>query len=196
MKNKIFVAFILVNLTGICIGFVANSLNSTPPLNTKVKDVYFTRVEYPQSKIYQGMNVWNFNATFTVHNVNRTADSQGRASFFLKFYRDGEVSFDEYNDTIYKVWECNKGSMVRRCYIPSIPIWRGPNTYDYKIELYWYYEGTSYLQDTTTFSVTCVLRDPHFHTFAYLSVYSFITIMLIIYFWATRLPEFWEYREK
>lgn len=189
MKNKSFVTFILVILTCICIGFVANSLNSMPSPNKKVKDAYFTRVEYPKSKIYQDKNVWNFTVILTVYNVNCTVDNQRNASFFLKFNRDGEVSWNEYNDTAYKVWECNKGSTVRRGYILKIPTWRSPNTYNYKTELYWDYEGTSYLQDTTTFSVTCVLRDPPLQIFSYLSVYSFITTVLIIYFLTTCLPE-------
>lgn len=174
------------------LAILTNSPNLMPKVNAQgAGDAYFTEVEYPKSKIYQAdASAWRFTIELTVHNVNCSADIWGRAWFFFIIYKDGELSWNEYNDTTYKTWQCNKSTQVRARIAASIPTWSGPKTYNYKIELYWDYEGTPYLQDTTSFTITLALFIPPresgcITTWSYLSFYSFVTIVLILYLLTT-----------
>ncbi len=192
MKNRSCILLILP----ITMGILINSSNPMSPVNTQGgENAYFTKVEYPESKIYQAnKDEWSYRVCFTVYNVNCAVDTSGRAWFFFKFYRNDELWWNEYNNTLYKTWQCNKSSTVRREYVGSIPVWRGPETHDFKIELYWDCEGTHCLQDTTSFTITCVLFIHslllEIEAMSYLSVYSFIIIGLIFYLLLTRPFEF------
>jgi len=152
-----------------------------------VKSAYFAEVYYPESEIYQaGGNAWNFTVGLTVHNAICSGNVSGQASFFFKFYRNEEIWWNEYNDSTYKVWQCNMGRMERRSYRVLIPTWMGSKNYDFKIELYWHHEDIFDLQDATCFTITCVLLvDPqHQFVIAYLSIYSFVIIILSLYLFA------------
>ena len=192
MKSRSGVLLILT----IAMGILIDSSNSMPSVNTGGGGASFTKVEYPKSKTYQVNNsVWSYKVYFTVYNKNCSVDTSGRARFFFKFYQNGEPWWNEYNDTTYRTWQCNIGFQVRLRYIINIPIWQGPDTFDFKIELYWDYDDTPYLQDTTSFTVACVLFTHLFPfqltVFSYLCVYLFITIFLILYFWTTRPFKLW-----
>jgi len=107
-------------------------------------DAYFTKVEY-SSKVYElTQDKWNF----TVYNANVQVDIWGRAWFFFKFYLDGSLWWDEYTQA--GSWQLDKGSSTTRTY--TVSLGSGPAVRNVKIELYWDYEGTPYLQDTTSFS--------------------------------------------
>jgi len=111
-------------------------------------DAYFTGVEY-SLKVYEWtQDKWNF----TVYNENCAVDIWGRAWFFFKFYLDGNLWWDE--STEVGTWQLNKGSSTTRTY--TVTLGSGPVLKDVKIELYWDYEGTSYLQDTVFFTVKVV----------------------------------------
>jgi len=153
-----------------------------------VKCAYIAEVYYPESEIYQTSgNVWNFTVDLTVQNVNCSGDASGQTSFFFKFYRNEEIWWNEYNDSTYKVWQCNTGRIQQRSYRFLIPTWMDPKNYDCKIELYWYHEDIFDLQDVTCFTITCVLLLDLRHQFvvAYLSIYSFVIIILSLYLVAT-----------
>ena len=158
-----------------------------------VKSAYIAEVYYPESEIYQSSgNMWNFTVDLTVHNANCSGNVSGQASFFFKFYRNEEIWWNEYNDSASKVWQCNMGRIQRRSYRVLIPTWTGTKNYDFKIELYWYHEDIFDLQDTACFTVTCVLLlDPrHQFVIGYLSIYSFVIIVLSVYLWATGRVKF------
>jgi len=153
-----------------------------------VKSAYIAEVYYPESEIYQADgNVWNFTVDLVVQNVNCSDNASGQASFFFKIYRNEEIWWNEYNDSTYKVWRCTVGRIQRRSYRVLIPTWEDPKDYDFKIELYWYHGDVFDLQDTTCFTVTCaLLLDPkHQVVIAYLSIYSFVIIILSLYLLAT-----------
>jgi len=152
-------------------------------------DAHIKRVEYPASKIYQyNKEIWNFTVRPVVRNENCAVDDLGQAWFFFKFYRDSELWWNEYNDTTYKVWQCNLNHTVRCGYELIIPTWMGPKNYDFKIELYWDNKGSPQLLDTIRFSVTCVLAvHPSYITvISYLFVYSLAAFLLIFYLLLTR----------
>jgi len=112
------------------------------------RDAYFTEWKC-LSKIYQGdEDSWSF----TIYNEECSVDIWGRAWFFFKFYENGRLILDEYQDG--GTWQCNKGKSVTRSY--SFSAKAGPRVCDFKIELYWDHEGTPYLQDTVSFTVTIV----------------------------------------
>lgn len=169
-----------------------NILNgaSSPHLMNQhgAKCAYIEEVYYPESEIYQTSgNVWNFTVDLTVQNVNCSDGASGQASFFFKFYRDEEIWWNEYNDSTYQVWQCNVSGIQRLSYRFLIPTWMDPKNYDFKIELYWYREDVFELQDVTCFTITCVLLLDIRHQFvvAYLSIYSFVIIILSLYLVAT-----------
>lgn len=166
--------------------FISSSNLMSSQSDQGAGDAYFTSVEYPKSKIYQASErEWVFTLKFTVYNANCSVDTWGRAWFFFKIYQNGELWWDEYKNTTYGTWQCNRSSMVQRSLLERIPVWTGPKTYNFKIELYWDYEGVPYLQDTTALTITLawfmyISRSSTFQLTAlsYLFFYSFITLML------------------
>lgn len=185
MNNKRLSVFMLlfftINLPG-CVS--ALHVMSSP----EVKTAYIAEVYYPKSEIYQARgNVWNFTIDLTVHNADCSGNVLDEASFFFKFYRDEEIWWNEYNDSSYKFWQCNMGGIQRRSYRVLIPTWSGPKNYNFKIELYWYHDDIFDLRDVRCFTVTCMLLlDPqHQFVIGYLSIYSFVIILLSLYLVAT-----------
>jgi hypothetical protein len=158
------------------------------------ESAYFTKVEHPESKIYQtNIDWWNFLVNLTVYNVNCTVDESGRAWFFLKVYKDDELWWNEYNDTTYSSWQCDVESDVERHYRFPIATWQGPNVYNFKIELYWDERGTPHLLDTISFSITCVLAVhlSYITVFSYLFIYLLATFLLLCYLLISRPYKFW-----
>jgi len=185
MKGKIFLLFTLIAF----IGVLVNSLSSMPTAETHGKDAYIEKVQYREEVNVNERDSWNF----TVHNANLSADSQGRAWFFFKFYLGDQIFWDEYNGTSYKTWQCNKTKTTTRLY--QIPRWTSlmpnwsptvPATSEravFKIELYWYREGTAIFQDSVYLSVayTSVIRIMHPMALSYLVTYSFLSLFLLFY---------------
>jgi hypothetical protein len=168
---------------------IMNCASSTHLMNSyELKSAYIAEVYYPESEVYQTFgNTWNFTLDLTVHNVECSDNASGQAWFFFKIYRNEEIWWDEYNNSTYKVWRCTVGGIQRRSYRVLIPTWEDPKDYDFKIELYWNHGDVFHLQDTTCFTVTCaLLLDPkHQVVLAYLSIYSFVIIILSLYLLAT-----------
>jgi len=173
--------FVLIFLTVTLMGGV-----SLPRLMSLhgVESAYFVVVDYPKSvKSQANENVWNFTLDLTIRNVNCSEDVSGQAWFFLKFYLDGELWWNEYNGSAYKVWRCDRGYMSQRRYGVLLPTWTGPKNYDFKIELHWYHEGISNLEDATCFTISCVLllNPRHQFVIGYLCVYSFVIVIISLY---------------
>lgn len=171
--------------------FASALLNPNFVLSVKGQrgNAYFTSIEYPKSHIYQyNKDFWNFSMRPIVHNENCAVDDLGQAWFFFKFYRDGELWWNEYNDTTYKIWQCSLNHTVKCDYEILIPTWIGPKNYDCKIELYWDNGGSLQLLDTTRFSVTCVLAvyPSYITVVSYFFVYSLAAFLLIFYLLLTR----------
>lgn len=181
MNNKNLIVLILT----IFVFVLVNSLSSTQLVLAQAeKGAYFTEVEYPRSKIYQtNVQEWCFYMDLNVSNANCSEDLLDEAWFFLKVYLNDELLWNEYNDTTYHFWQCSNGSTVQLRYRANIPTWKKPNNYHLKVELYWHRNNTPYLQDTTSFEVSCVLfiNLRHQTAFSYLSVYSLASIGLSLY---------------
>jgi hypothetical protein len=171
--------FLLVN---ILIG--ASSLLSM----RSYEGAYITEAYYPSSEICQehGAREWNFTVGLVVNNVDCSDNASGQAWFFFKIYRNEEIWWDEYNDSTHKVWSCDVGAKRHHDYKILIPTWVGPKNHEFKIELYWYNDDVSKLQDITRFTVTCVLLlDPLDRiVFAYMSLCLFVIVTMFLYFLA------------
>jgi len=167
------------------IGIFLSNLNSAPlPATEAEKSAYFLRVEYPKIKIYQtDVNGWSFSVDFYPHNAKCSEDLSEGGYFFFKIYENDGLWWNEYNDTTYHVWWCSKDSTVQHSYQVNIPLWMGPRNYRFKAELYWYHNNNSYLQDITSFTVSCVvfIHPRHQTAFSYLFVYLFTSISLSLY---------------
>jgi 5-hydroxyisourate hydrolase-like protein (transthyretin family) len=144
MKN-ISCTSVLAILSIIFVSALVTNSGLVPFVNAQgVGDACFTGVEY-SLKIYQWtQDKWNF----TVYNAHCAVDIWGRAWFFFKFYLDDSLWWDEFQED--GSWQLNKGSSTTHTY--TVSLGSGPAIKDVKIELYWDYEGTPILEDTTYFS--------------------------------------------
>jgi len=144
MRNKSCFIILTIVVATISIA-LANNSSLIPSVDAQgAGDAYFTGVEY-SLKIYQWTeDKWNF----TVYNEDCSVDIWDRAWFFFKFYLNGSLWWDEYQET--GTWRLDKGSSATKTY--TVSLGSGPAIKDVKIELYWDYEGTPYLQDTISFS--------------------------------------------
>jgi membrane protease YdiL (CAAX protease family) len=115
---------------------------------------YFVNVGYPATA-YAGENS---SLSFVVYNKNCSANGMGYANFYLVFYVDGDVWWNEYNNTDYKTWKCSVGSSVALSY--SLSSWDTamPVAHDMMIELYSYNGNASQLQDVASFSVSVAVH--------------------------------------
>jgi membrane protease YdiL (CAAX protease family) len=144
-----FVSILLVILF-VLIGYP----NLTPSPNTEgPRSAYFTQVKYPAIAYEGKVSAWNL----TIYNKNCTSNDEGKAFFFFKFYIDGDPWWNEYNDTDYKTWQCNKESSTTRLY--GISTWETmkPVAHNLKIELYWYDGNASRFQDAVSFPISVVI---------------------------------------
>lgn len=144
MRNNSYVTILAIVVATISIALVNNSSLMPSVKAQGAGDAYFTGLEY-SLKVYQWTeDKWNF----TIYNANCEVDIWGRAWFFFKFYINDNLWWDEYQEA--GTWQLNKGSSKTRTY--TVSLGSGPTTKNVKIELYWDYEGTPYLQDTTYFT--------------------------------------------
>lgn len=151
------------------------------------QDAKFTQVKYSEMIPAQEMDTW----TFTIYNINCSENHQGAARFFLTFYVDNGLLFDEYNSTQYRTWNCSKGSAVSHSY--NIMGWQTfrPVTHDMRIELYWYRNGTTILEDTRSFTIGVTLYISLQNIFAtgYLVAYLIACFLLFSYVYMQEIEE-------
>jgi membrane protease YdiL (CAAX protease family) len=110
---------------------------------------YFTKALYP-SMSYQGEKTV---LSLTIYNKNCTVDDEDYGSFFFLLYLDGDQWLNEYNDTDYKTWRCDKESSITRCYIVLSWETLKPVVHSISVELYWFDGKTPHLQDNISFSI-------------------------------------------
>ena len=129
--------------------------------------------------------------TFVIYNANCSENGQNMARFFLVLYTDNELLLNEYNDTQYKTWSCNKTSTVTRNY--NIRAWQDmrPTSHDLRAELYWTDNSTFRLEDTTSFTVNVIVHIPLQHILAtgYLAVYLIVCFVLFYYVYVKGLDD-------
>lgn len=146
-----------------------------------------TQVKY-QARIPSGTaDTWSF----IIHNTNCSENDEGMAQFFFEFYVDGSLSFDEYNSTTYRTWNCTRGQTVSNSY--RVLGWSAtaPVTHDLRIELYWFHNGTSRLEDTATFKIGVTVFMPlqDIYATSYLVLYLIACFLLLMYDYVLSLEE-------
>jgi hypothetical protein len=139
----------------------------------------FTKVTYSPRIPAGTQDRW----TFTVHNIDCSENDQSTARFFLIFYDDNRLWLDEYNMTNHKTWFCNRSGTVTRTFDRNGWQVTKPVTHDLRVELYWYNNGTSHLEDTTSFSIGVTLHIPFQHILAtgYLVAYLIACFVIFVY---------------
>jgi hypothetical protein len=174
----------LTTLLGV---LIALSFASAAKSETGGQQATFTQATYSATIHAGASDTW----VFTVHNANCSGNEDAAARFFLKFYADEELFFDEYNSTSYKTWACSNGSTVWNSY--KINPWNPmrPITHDMRVELYWYSNGTARLEDATSFTVAVTLHIPLQDIVAtsYLVAYLIVCFLLLAYNYAEGLEE-------
>ena len=147
----------------------------------------FTHVNYQATIPSGATETW----TLTIHNTNCSENDEGMAQFFFEFYVDGSLSFDEYNSTTYRTWNCTMGQTVSDSY--SFVGWSTavPATHDVRIELYWFDNGTSFLEDTALFNfgVTVFMPLQNIYCTSYLALYLIACVLLLAYDYVLSLEE-------
>jgi len=149
------------------------------PKTEQLGGAYFTRVKYP-AIAYQGESTtWSL----TICNKNCSASHGGNASFFLMLYVDGDLWWDEYHSTGGKPWPLSIGNSVTRAYGVSSWDTIKPVVHDLKIELYWYDENKSQLQDVVSFPITVAVYVElgNLMVNSYLAVYMIAIFLLGFY---------------
>lgn len=149
MKSRYLALLFVVPILLIMLFALVNFLYLTTPGAEGARDAYFTRVKHGATA-YEGKN---FTLSLTTFNKNCSTDSEGRALFYFLFHLDGDVWWNEYNNTEYQTWPCKKGNSVIRGF--SVLTWQSvkPAVHDLRIELYWYDGNASRLQDVVSFPV-------------------------------------------
>jgi len=168
----------------LCIFVALSSLPSSSGQNEA--GASFVSAKYKTKVHSYTSEVWNF----TIHNTNCSGNSADEAQFFLNIYLDGSLWFDEYNDTTRKTWPCSVGKTVSHVYLKDWPEAQ-PFKHDLRVELYWYYNGTSRLQDTLSFStsVGVPVSLQHIIPTSYLAVYLMACALLLTYDYVASLAE-------
>jgi hypothetical protein len=149
-------------------------------------DASFVAAKYNTKVHSYSSEVWNF----TVHNANCFGNDGGEAQFFFNIYLDGSLWFDEYNGTVHRTWPCGVGKTVSHAYLKFWPETQ-PFTHDLRVELYWFYNGTSRLEDTLSFrtSVAVPVSLQHIIPTSYLAVYLMACALLLTYDYVASLAE-------
>jgi hypothetical protein len=146
-----------------------------------------TKVKYEAMIPSETSDTWSF----TVHNINCSENDEGMAQFFFEFYVDGLLSFDEYNSTTYRTWNCTEGHTVTLSY--PVVGWSTsvPEMHDIRVELYWFYNGTSRLEDTALFNVDVTVFMPlqDIYATSYLVLYLGACFLLLMYDYLLSLEE-------
>lgn len=151
---------------------------------TEEKGAYIKEFNH-KSEIYQEKpDIWNI----TVYNA-RYDDVNGSAWFFFKFYIDNKLWLNEYNSTDNRIWSCKKGSTTSRIY--WIKGWSvlEPQCRKIRIELYRFYDGGFYLEDTTFSNITIVmvLSMQHIYVYSYFVFYLIACLLLLIAYYISGL---------
>jgi len=152
---------------------------------TPSKNAFFICVKFNE-KISSGKaDTW----IFTVHNKYCSENAEGDAWFFLRFYLDNEIWWDEYSSTTYKVWLCKRGENVTRGYSIKGLEAVFPVTRKIRVELYWLYEGKSRKEDEISFNVDLTMIIPLRHTYAvsYFAFYIILSFGLAFYYYVSKL---------
>jgi hypothetical protein len=141
-----------------------------------------------KSEIYeQTRDIWNL----TVYNVNYAENERGESLFFFKFYMEGELWWDEYTSTPYRVWPCSKGAFVSRGY--QLAGWNvlEPQSRTIKIELYRFCNNTFYLEDTVYSNITIIMVIPlqHIYALSYFAVYLIACFLLLAFHYIAGLTQ-------
>jgi hypothetical protein len=147
----------------------------------------FTQVKYQAITPSGTPDTW----TFTIHNTNCSENDEGTAQFFYRFYVDGSLSFDEYNSTTYRTWNCTEGQTVSNSYTVSAWSTTTPVTHDIRIELYWLHNDTSSLEDTAQFTISVTVFMPlqNIYATSYLALYLIACFLLLLYDYVLSLEE-------
>jgi hypothetical protein len=156
------------------------------PVTAKVEhDAYFADAIHATKLRAREDDNW----IFTVHNVNCVENDEGEASFFFKFYLDGELWWDESESTSYRTWLCKRGDNVTLSY--KINRWNviQPVLRNAEIELYWFNGGNPQLEEAISFdfSVTTLVSLQHIHATSYLLAYLMVCFIILSYYYVTRL---------
>jgi len=152
------------------------------------KGAYIREFNHKLTIYQQTSDIWNL----TVYNAEYEENDAGEAWFFFRFYIDENLWLDEYNSTEYKVWLCQKGTAISRIY--KVKGWGvlEPQNLRIKIELYRFYDGKFYLEDTICSNVTIVMILPikHIYVFSYFAAYLVACFLLLaIYYISGLTPE-------
>lgn len=127
----------------------------------------------------------------TVYNNNCSENDTGNARFFLEFYLEDKLYFDEYNSTAYKTWPCAKGETVTYNFRISGLSATRPISNDFRINLYSFCDNTARLEDTTSFriGVTVLIPLQHIYATGYLAAYLIAFFLLLAYDHVTGLED-------
>ena len=168
-------------LTSISLLVLVSILFCMPLATLKAKSgAYFLDIDYIAEIPAGKADRWSF----TVRNENCGAPESGEAWFFLKIFIDDQLWWNEFNDTEYKIWRCDKGSTIRLTYIVAEWDEFTPRTHKVAVKLYYYYNNQSYLQDVKTFevNVTVSMKISHLYAFSYMVLYIFSSLALLYYY--------------
>jgi len=149
------------------------------PNGEGARGAYFSKVKHP-AITYQGdSTTWSL----IIYNKNCSASVGGNSTFFLKIYVDGDLWWNEYNDTNYRTWQLKIGKSVTRDYRLSQWETLKPVVHNLKIELYWYSGNESQLQDVTYFPVAVVINAElnNLMVFSYFAIYVLAVFLLGFY---------------
>jgi len=164
-------------------------LSAAVPVRSEAeqKNANFVKVTYAPRILAGAKDIW----TFVIYNANCSESGQNTARFFLVLYTDNELWLNEYNDTQYKTWSCNKTSTVTHNY--NIREWQAirPTSHDLRVELYWANNGTFRLEDTTSFTIDVMVHIPLQHIFAtgYIAAYLIACFVLFFYVYIKGLDD-------
>jgi hypothetical protein len=151
------------------------------------KNANFVKVSYNPRIPAGAKAAW----TFVIYNANCSENGQNMARFFIVLYTDNELLLNEYNDTQYKTWSCNKTDTVTRNY--NIRAWQDmrPTSHDLRAELYWTDNSTFRLEDTTSFTVNVIVHIPLQHILAtgYFAAYLIVCFVLFYYVYVKGLDD-------
>jgi hypothetical protein len=184
LNNRKYSLLALTALLGV---LIALSFASAGKSETGEQQATFAHVTYSATIHAGDGDTW----IVTVRNRDCSGDNETAAQFFLKFYADGELFFDEFNSTSYKTWPCLNGSTVANRY--KIAPWSTmrPVSHDIRVELYWYSNGAAHLEDVASFMVAVTIHMALQDIFAtsYLIGYVIACFVLLAYNYAEGLEE-------
>ena len=164
-------------------------LNVAVPARSEAeqKNANFVKVTYTPRILAGAKDTW----TFVIYNANCSENEHNTARFFLKLYSDDELLLNEYNDTQYKTWLCNKTGTATRNY--SIIGWQAirPTSHNLRAQLYSVDNDSFSLEDTTTFTIDIMVHIPLQHIYAtgYFAAYLIACFVLFAYIYVKGLDD-------